>query len=260
MIEMTEAYRKNLLEVYKTDTQWVKVKRKLEIRENSKDIFDDMNFSLRNDLIYYSSEEKTSKLCVSWSLKKNIYEMTHDNNHHCEFHRAYARIFESLYIRHMIKRLRRYIHHCRHCLEKQIKRHSSHEKLNPIRIMTLSFHTVTIDFVIALSITSTEENAFLIIIDKFFKRISIIAEKNTWNALEWARAWLNALQRENWGISKAIIFDRDSKFLEAFWNIIFRHMSVALHFTIAYHSSTDDQSERTNQTIEIAIRFSLMKD
>jgi hypothetical protein len=105
--------------------------------------------------------------------------MTHDNNHHCEFHKAYARISESLYIRHMIKRLRRYIHHCKLCLEKQIKRHSSHEKLNSIRIMTLSFHTIIIDFVIVLSIASTKENAFLIIIDKFFKRISIVAEKDT---------------------------------------------------------------------------------
>jgi hypothetical protein len=186
--------------------------------------------------------------------------MTHNDNHHCEFHKAYARIFESLYIRHMIKRLRRYIHHCKSCLERQTKRHSSYDELNSIRTMTLSFHTVIIDFVIVLSMTLIEENAILTITNKFFKRISIITKKNTWNVFEWARAWLNALQRKNWRISRAIIFDRDSKFLEAFWNIIFRHMNVALHFTIVYHSSTDDQSERTNQTIEIAIRFSLMKN
>jgi hypothetical protein len=36
-------------------------------------------------------------------------------------------------------------------------------------------------------------------------------------------------------------------------------MKIALHFTIAYHFSSDDQSERTNQTVKIALRFSLMK-
>jgi hypothetical protein len=139
------------------------------------------------------------------------------------------------------------------------KRHSSYDELNSIRTLTLSFHTVIIDFVIVLSMTLIEENAILTTTNKFFKRISVVIDKDTWDVLEWAREWLNALQRKKWRISKAIIFDRNSKFLEAFWNIIFRHMNVALHFTIVYHSSTNDQSKRTNQTIEIAIRFFLMK-
>jgi hypothetical protein len=37
-------------------------------------------------------------------------------------------------------------------------------------------------------------------------------------------------------------------------------MRIKLHFITAYHSSTNDQFERTNQTIEIAIRFILMKE
>jgi hypothetical protein len=36
-------------------------------------------------------------------------------------------------------------------------------------------------------------------------------------------------------------------------------MRIALHFTIAYHFSSDDQSERINQTVKIALRFSIMK-
>ncbi len=259
LIEMTENYRKNLLEAYKIDIQWIRVKQKLKIRENSKDIFDDMNFFLRNDLIYYSSKEKTSKLCISWSLKKNIYEITHDNNHHCEFHRVYTRLSESIYIRHMIKRLRRYIHHCKVCLKKQIKRHLFHDELNSIRTMILLFHTMIIDFIVALS-TSKEYDAMLTTIDKFFKRISLISEKETWDASKWASVWLDALQKEEWKLLKAIISDRDSKFVEFFWKITFQRLDVALHFTTAYHLFFDDQSKRINQTIEIIIRFALMKN
>jgi hypothetical protein len=58
LIEMTKNYRKNLLEAYKIDIQWIKVKQKLKIKENSKNIFDDMNFFLRNDFINYSSKKK----------------------------------------------------------------------------------------------------------------------------------------------------------------------------------------------------------
>jgi hypothetical protein len=37
-------------------------------------------------------------------------------------------------------------------------------------------------------------------------------------------------------------------------------MRIALLMIIAYHSSTDDQFERINQTIEIVIRYALMKE
>jgi hypothetical protein len=183
LIEMTNVYRQFLLNSYSANFQWNKIREKLQARENTTNIFDEMNFTLQNDLIYYSSKEKTFKFCISWSLKKDIYKMTHDDNHHCEFHKAYIRIFESLYIRHISKRLRRYIHHCKSCFEKQTKRYSSYDELNSIRTMTLSFHTVIIDFVVASSITLIEENAILIITKKFFKRINIIAKKDTWDVL-----------------------------------------------------------------------------
>ncbi len=38
------------------------------------------------------------------------------------------------------------------------------------------------------------------------------------------------------------------------------HMRVVFHFTTIYHSSSNDQSKRMNQTIKIVIRFSLMND
>jgi hypothetical protein len=258
LMKITKDYRKNLLETYNTNTQWIKLKEKLNNRKNSKNISDDINFIVRNELVYYVSKEKTFKLCISWTLKKDIYKMIHDDNHHCEFHKVYARISESIYIRHMIKRLRRYIHHCKFCLENQIKRHSSYDELNSIRIMTFSFHTVIIDFVMILSQISSDENVLLIIIDKFIKRVSLIFDKNSWDVSQWASIWLNALQREEWRLSKIIIFDRDSKFVNSFWKATFHYLNVALHFIIAYHLSSDDQSKRTNQIIKIVIKYVLM--
>jgi hypothetical protein len=185
--------------------------------------------------------------------------MTHDNNHHYEFHRAYARVSSSFYIRHMFKRLRRYIHHCKTCLEDQIKRHSSYKELNLIRTMILSFHTIIIDFIVALS-SSQDFDVILITTNKFFKRISLIVDKETWDALDWALTWLDCLQKEKWRLFTVIISDRDFKFVDAFWKAIFQHFEIALHFTTTYHSSTDDQSERTNQTVEIIMKYALMKE
>ncbi len=125
LIEMTDEFRRSLLNVYETNDQWNKLNKKLQTRQNFKNTSDDIKFISKNDLTYYVSENKISRLCISWFMKKDIYQMTHDVSYHCEFHRAYARIAEFLYIRHMSKRLRRYIQHCKICLEEQIIRHLS---------------------------------------------------------------------------------------------------------------------------------------
>ncbi len=184
LIEMTNEYRRNLLHAYETNEQWTKIKKKLIIKKNSKNISNDMNFVFKKNLIYYASEDKTHKLCISWNMKKNIYHMTHDDNHHCDFHRAYARIFESLYIRHMFKKLRRYIHHCRFCLKEQTKRHSFYDELSFIKIMILFFHTMIIDFIVILFV-SQRYDALSTTKNNFFKIINFTTEKEDWDASKW---------------------------------------------------------------------------
>ncbi len=63
------------------------------------------------------------------------------------------------------------------------------------------------------------------------------------------------LQKLNWGYPKAIISDRDRKFLSRFWTTLFTKLGVDLIYSTAYHPQTDRASEWTNQTVEIAIRF-----
>ena len=94
--------------------------------------------------------------------KRRPYRLVHDQNHHCGFHRAYARASEAIYIRYFSNRLRRYIHHCKQCFEKQTIRHAPYEKWASIKFMTLPFHTVIIDFIVALPPSETKLNVVLI--------------------------------------------------------------------------------------------------
>ncbi len=179
LIEMINEFQNSLKKTYIQNAQWAKLLIKLRDRRNSDDA-KDIDFSLRDDLIYYTSIEKSLRLCILWFIKRDIYRMTHDDHHHCDFHRVYARVVESLYIRHLIKRLRRYIRHCRQCIEDQIIRHSLYDELNLIQTLTLLFHTVIIDFVIALSSAFNDMNSLLSTTDKFSKRISLVLDKDTW--------------------------------------------------------------------------------
>src|SRR5437764_6159232 len=56
------------------------------------------------------------------------------------------------------------------------------------------------------------------------------------------------------GLPGAIISDRDPKFTSQFWKDLFKRTGVRLALTAAYHPSADGQSERTNQTVETALR------
>src|SRR5438045_8945624 len=54
---------------------------------------------------------------------------------------------------------------------------------------------------------------------------------------------------------KVILSDRDRKFLSEFWSALFTRLGVQLLYSTAYHPQTDGQSEKTNQTVEIMLRF-----
>lgn len=90
---------------------------------------------------------------------------------------------------------------------------------------------------------------------KFSKRITLIKGVDTWTAEQWAQAFLKRLDLINWGPFGELITDRDPKFLSEFWTALFEKLGVKLLYSTAYHPQTDGSSERTNQTVEIALSF-----
>jgi hypothetical protein len=71
---------------------------------------------------------------------------------------------------------------------------------------------------------------------------------------------LDRLLIADWGIPEGIISDRDLKFVFEFWTTLFKKLRTKLLMSTAYHPQTDGQSERTNQTIEIALRYFLTEN
>lgn len=90
---------------------------------------------------------------------------------------------------------------------------------------------------------------------KFSKRVTLVPGKDTWSAADWAYALLARLDLIDWGLPGELITDRDPKFLSEFWTALFTKLGVKLLYSTAYHPQTDGSSERTNQTVEIALRF-----
>ena len=194
------------------------------------------------------------RLCIPSSLVKEILSIAHDNGHP-GFQRCYEIVASSWYIHGLVRRLRDFIRHCPECLILQTRRHAPYGCLNPISSPPVPFHTITIDFILALPLSDEDLDAAMSVSDKYTKRVTFAAGKTTWTAQEWGMALLDCLHLADWGLPKVMISDRDKKFLSEFWKTLFEKLGVSLLYSTAYHPQTDGTSERTNQTAEIALRY-----
>ena len=162
------------------------------------------------------------------------------------------------YIRDLSRYLRSYLQHCSQYKTYQIKKHVSYEFFQFILISSMSFHTITLNFILILSKTSNEFDTIMSVFCKYFKKIIIVFEKSTWTTSQWKEILLNKLNIVDWEILKIIIFDKDRKFLNDMWIVIFKKFDVRFLYFIVYYFQTNKQSEKTNQTIEIVFRFHLI--
>ena len=258
MIEMNTDFKKRMIESYRKNSVFAKILNVFEKNKNNIKLF----FIIENKLLYKKkiSDESTSfilrKMCVSQFMIKDVFAMTHHEfNEHIEFDRIYERLTNSWYIRDLSKQLINYFKHCFECQINRIRKHKFYENLQSILSSSILFHILTIDFVLILFISHTSMNNVMSITDKFSKRITIVSSKNTWTAIMWAKTLLERLDLANWNLSKVIIFDRNRKFLSKLWFNLFARLKVKLLYSTVYHSQTNDSFERTNQTIEIALRY-----
>ena len=213
-----------------------------------------IDFQLIDDLIYHCKDE-SSRLCIPNNCVQDILQMAHDDCAHAGHHRAYAKLVDLVYIKRLSRQLTTYLRHCPVCQLHQTKRHRPYGELMPISTTPLPYDTITIDFVIGLPTQSHGFDAMMSITDKCTRKNILVPGKSTYTAKEWAELLLDALQRGDWGIPNQIISDRDRKFISELWKAIFNRLRTKLLMATAYHAQTDGQSERTNQTVEIALRF-----
>ena len=255
LIEINNVFKARIVNDYVKNSNWQKIIKIIEIVEKN---YIRISFVRDQKLIFRKEIEDfffiSRRMCISSSIIKDVLSITYDYEHQ-NFDRTYKKIVSSWYIRNLTKHFKAYFKHCLQCKINQIKRHKSYESLQSILSSSIFFHTLIIDFILTLSKSWTDMNNVMSITCKYFKRITIISSMNTWNASQWINALLNKLDIADWRLSKVIIFDRDRKFLFALWKALFLRLEIKLLYSIAYHSQFDDSFERTNQIIEIALRF-----
>ena len=233
LMEISTEFSTRIKRGYLRDKAWKRIYEALQ-KDNAKGL----PFVMKEELLYEEDPDSgRSRLCIPKSVEQEVFRLAHDEQFHRGFHRTYHDIAEALYLRKLSKRLRRYILHCPSYAVTQTKRHTTYGSLQPIKTPNIPFHTITMDFILALPETTDGYDCILTITDKFSKKIYLIHGREDYDAEAWARKILYHLQ--DWGVPRAIISDRDPKFLSKYWKETFRQLNTELLVSTAYHPQTD---------------------
>ena len=235
---------------------YAKLSARLEANEDGPDP-EYQNFRLdrttRKMMMVLHHDDSRGRLCVPDSKLRSIIRGVHEQHGHPGVARTFHRVHDRITHPKMFKVIREVVQDCASCQHNTTTRHKPYGQLQPITPPALPFHTISIDWVVALPRTSTGLDAFLSVTDKFTKTCRFIACKTTDSAVTTARRIFSEVVR-HYGLPSVIIGDRDTRLTSRFFTELARLLGVRRSLTTAYHPQADGQSERTNQTVEIALR------
>ena len=243
-------------EIENVDNEKINVQSNEDENFISKKLRTKINFAFESNEIIYHLKSNARRSYILISMKHEIFRLAHDENQHFDVHRCYERIASILYVFRLFRKFRKYIEHCFQCQLTQIKRHRLYDELNSIISFSTSFHTIAMNFILTLS---NELNTLFIVICKYSRRIILVANKKIYNAFDWANALLNRFLITNWKIFETIISNKDSRFMSEFWRTLFTRLGTKLFTFTTYHFQIDDNSERTNQIVKIALRYFIIQ-
>ncbi|GKB75990.1 putative reverse transcriptase domain-containing protein [Tanacetum coccineum] len=101
--------------------------------------------------------------------------------------------------------------------------------------------------------TGSGHDTIWVIVDRLTKSAYFLPMREDYKMDRLARLYLNEIIARH-SVPISIIFDHDSRFTSRFWQSMQEALGTWLDMNTAYHPQTDDQSERTIQTLEDMLR------
>jgi len=124
--------------------------------------------------------------------------------------------------------------------------------LRPHKIPLLPWDVVSLDLITGLP-NSHGFTAILVIVDKLTKYVLYIPTTNELKQEGFADLFLEHVVRR-FGLPLEMIADRDPRWAKSFWQSVASSLGLKLMLSTSHHPQHDGQTERANQTLEIALR------
>jgi hypothetical protein len=148
----------------------------------------------------------------------------------------------------MKETIREYVNECNDCQRNKSRRHKRFGLLQPLEVVYAPWVSISMNFIIELP-ESKRNTQVWVVVDRFTKIIHFIPLATRVTAAELAQTFLWEIWKLH-GLSQSIISDRNSKFTFKFWAALMSLLDVQQKLSTAFHSKTDDQTKRVNQSLK----------
>ena len=192
MAEMSPEFKERLIQGYIIDPAFQRIIDDIKENDKLEDNKALIPFSLDDNLLWHHDE--VDRLCIPESLVGEVLKIAYTEAGHLGSDRTYERAATSWYIHNLARHVRDFIRHCPQCKVYQTCCHAPYGLLQLIQAPLMPFHTITIDFILALpKARNSGFDIVLSVTNKFSKRITLVPSLKTFFAAQWADALLQHL-------------------------------------------------------------------
>ncbi len=205
---------------------------------------------MKNDILHF---EEKYYIFTSF-LRRELLKQNHDDSHakHFEYEKILELFRKKYWWSNMSKIVKEYLVSCTKCsLTKSIK-HKFYELLQSLSIFMKFKKNWIMNFIIDLSYNKCNEQIYdfiLIIINRYTKYFKYISARKDWTTKQLANQLFDEIFSKH-EMSKSIMFDKNSLFIFNFLFNFCYHLKIKIRVNIVFHSQTDDQIKKQNQTLK----------
>ena len=206
----------------------------------------------RNQDLWYFGDRLAPHISA---IRQQILTECHDSlcGGHLGITKTLQRVTRRFWWPHMSRTIQAYVRACPSCQRNKPSHQLPGGLLQPLPTPTAKWEEMTMDLITDLPPTKHGYDSIVTFVDRLSKEVHFAPTTKTVDAVGLAKLFRSTIYKYH-GMPKAIISDRDERFLSHFWQALFSVVGTDLKFSTAYHPQTDGQSERANRTLEEYLR------